>query len=477
MSENKIDANGISIQTYEEILNAIINGQTDIPGLKQIYGSDINVDSNSPDGQMINIFALSKKDMLDLIVQDYSSKDPDQAVGVALDAVSQLCGIYRKGGSYSETSVSITVDRELDLKGLDDPDAVPFTVSDNVGNVFYLMESVTVSVGTTALNFRAKNIGRVQIEANTITTAVTVILGVTAINNPSAPYQEGTDQETDADFRIRRQKSVGKPSQGYLQSLYAALLNIPGVSQVSIYENVTGSTDGDGIPSHSIWVIVLGGTDEEVAESIFSYRNAGCGMKGAEEVEVEMADGNTFTIKFDRPDEEDLYMEFTVTPIGGGAIDLDYLKEQLVALYEFGIYEPADVTTIATIVRSVNPNVVVSDAGVGIAVEHGNLATVSVGAAGTGYNVGNILTLVQAGASLGTVEVLTVDGGGEILTVAIDDVGQGYSVAAGLAVTGGDGTGATIDVDSVVNDFNSIKYPTTKKDRFILATSRITINT
>src|SRR5438309_2016807 len=104
---NQIDANGITIETYQEILNAIVNGTPTVPGLKQIYGQDINVDSNTPDGQLINIFTLSKQDILNLIVQDYTSKDPDQAVGIALDALSQLCGITRQGGSYTRVAVTV----------------------------------------------------------------------------------------------------------------------------------------------------------------------------------------------------------------------------------------------------------------------------------------------------------------------------------------------------------------------------------
>ena len=55
---NEINADGISIETIEETLDAIINGTIDVPGLKDIYGSDIITDSDTPDGQLINIYAL-----------------------------------------------------------------------------------------------------------------------------------------------------------------------------------------------------------------------------------------------------------------------------------------------------------------------------------------------------------------------------------------------------------------------------------
>jgi hypothetical protein len=79
------------------------------------------------------------------------------------------------------------------------------------------------------------------------------------------------------------------------------------------------------------------------------------------------------------------------------------------------------------------------------------LKTLALNAPGSGYHVGDILTIVHAGASGGTVTVLTVDGSGDItsLSPAITTPGTGYAIAAGCAVTGGYGTSATIDVSAI----------------------------
>lgn len=70
---------------------------------------------------------------------------------------------------------------------------------------------------------------------------------------------------------------------------------------------------------------------------------------------------------------------------------------------------------------------------------------------GTDYEVGDILTVVQDGASLGTVRVATVATGGAIatLTVPVGGAGTGYSVATGLSTTGGSGTGGKVDISAV----------------------------
>lgn len=357
---NKIDASGITIETFAEILDAIINGTLDVAGLKSIYGDDINVDSASPDGQQINIFALSKRDILELITDSYNSKDPDQAVGVALDAVSQLCGIVRKGGTYTYVAVDVTVDRAVNLVGLDESES-PFTISDGNGNNFYLLESVSLSAGSTSLNFRAAEVGSVQVLIHTLTTQVTIVLGVTAVDNSTVPYSNGQDQETDAQLRVRRQASVALPAQGMLSGLYAGLQALDGVAEVVIYENTENTVDGDGVPAHSIWVIVDGGTAADIGAVIYKYRNAGCGMKGDETVVITQVDGSSYEVYYTEAVDADLYLEFTATSKTGASIDTDSLKTSIVAALNLGIHEIADITSITAIIAGINPDLIITD--------------------------------------------------------------------------------------------------------------------
>jgi hypothetical protein len=75
------------------------------------------------------------------------------------------------------------------------------------------------------------------------------------------------------------------------------------------------------------------------------------------------------------------------------------------------------------------------------------LATVAVNAGGTGYAVNDILTVVQGGASGGTVKVTTVSGG-VVTGLSIQTLGSGYVNANGLTTTGGTGTGCTVNITS-----------------------------
>jgi hypothetical protein len=78
------------------------------------------------------------------------------------------------------------------------------------------------------------------------------------------------------------------------------------------------------------------------------------------------------------------------------------------------------------------------------------LATIAVDATeGTAYVVGDILTIVQAGASGGTVKVTAIGANGAATAVQLLTQGTGYSVATALVTTGGTGAGALIDVSAI----------------------------
>lgn len=73
------------------------------------------------------------------------------------------------------------------------------------------------------------------------------------------------------------------------------------------------------------------------------------------------------------------------------------------------------------------------------------------GAAGTNYVVGDVIAVVQSGASNGLLTVLTVGAGGAVtsLGTTVGSQGTGYAVATGLTTTGGSGTGLEIDITAI----------------------------
>lgn len=73
-----------------------------------------------------------------------------------------------------------------------------------------------------------------------------------------------------------------------------------------------------------------------------------------------------------------------------------------------------------------------------------DVASVTIGAAGTGYEVGDTITATGGGGSGFAATVTTVGGSGEITAVTISNGGGGYATAPTLAITSDAGTGATL---------------------------------
>lgn len=357
---DQIDANGLQTKTLTELRAELV------ADLQSIYGADINVDQNSPDGQQINIYAQGGVDLREVLTKINANFDPEQAVGVILDQRVAINGLTRNAGTYTFQDIEVTIDRALNLIGLDGeateltPDVAGlFIVKDDEGNEFYLLASQSeAGAGTYAYNFRSAAIGQVEVIPNTITTVVTITLGVTAVNNPSAANSIGDNEESDFELKIRRRESVALPALGYLDSIEAALNELSGVTVAIVYENDTNvDPDSDGIPSHSIWCIVEGGDPDEIADIIYRKKSTGSRMRGVQSVAIVRPNGTGITIKYDTPTSQDLYIQFTLT---GAAYTASDIKSQIVAGLFWDTGQSASGDVVTCFVKEINEDFIIT---------------------------------------------------------------------------------------------------------------------
>lgn len=359
---DSFDSDGLTTKNLTELREETVE---DFQG---IYGDDINVDQNSPDGQQINIWAQGGVDIREIVQQVNSGFDPDQAAGRILDQRVAINGIKRNGGTFTTTPIEIITDRAVNLVGLDSQsdELVPtvsdlYTIKDDAGTQYYLLSSVSIGgAGTQDLEFRAKDIGQVEIQLNTITTPVTVIAGITGINNPSGASNIGVDEESDSNLKIRRRGATSISSIANINGLQAALANLDGVTIALVRENTnTSPVDADGTPIHFIWAIVDGGDETEIAETIASRKTHGAGMRGAEQVDLEYSDGRPLPIFFDRPASQDLYIRFSLS-LPGGVVDNDSIKTSIVENLFWQVGDDAVGSKITSYVQSLNSNYVIT---------------------------------------------------------------------------------------------------------------------
>lgn len=359
---DQLDGTGLQVKNLSELISELTSD------LQSIYGPDINVDSNSPDGQQINIYCQKGVDTREVLQKVYNSFNPDLAEGRVLDQRVAINNIKRKEGSFTFQDIEITIDRALNLVGLDgdanelEPDIENlYTVKDDEGNEFYLLASQSeAGAGTYTYTFRAKELGAVETLPNTITTPVTIIAGVTNINNPSAASSVGINEETDIEVRIRRKSSTALNAIGPVDSLEAALNNLDLVTIAIVYENYTDSVDANGIPANTIWVIIEGGDPDDIGDIIYRKRTLGCGMKGTETSNILRPNGETFVALFDRPISQNLWIRFTVS-LPGGFIDTDALKALIVQNVKWEIGKNAKAGVITSYVQSLDEDYIIEN--------------------------------------------------------------------------------------------------------------------
>ena len=427
---NSLSASGLTVATQSE-LNALL-----ILGYQAIYGADIDTDPETPDGQQIGLTTQIALDLEDLLVQINNSFDPDNAIGVLLDQRCAINGVQRQAGSYSVTNITLINSQSVNLYGLDQSAQPVYTISDNAGNQWQLQTTqLGLSSGTHTLSFQAANPGAVQAIPNTITNFVTVVLGVTSVNNPTGLTTLGTNEESDFALRIRRQKSVSLSSQGYLAGLEAALLNIPGVTFALVDENNTGTTNGDGVPGHSIWVIVAGsGAAADIANAIYTKRNAGCGIynsgdSGAQSYVITQVDGSTFTVYWDDVIEIPLFIQFTAQSLNKiNPPNIAAIQSGLNALFIPGVSSEVNINQLATYVQAIDPNTLVTSAGFSLSAGGSYTNTLTPAAKNNQFQILSsdiiILSMILAGGT-GTNGIgYTFDANGNV-------TGTTLSVAAG----------------------------------------------
>lgn len=346
---NYISANGLTTQSLEEIRQDLTNQ------FQNIYGVEINLEQNSPDSQWINILAQEKKDTLDLITQIYNNVDVDAVIGLPQQILYKLNGLTIKAFTYSFCYVNVTVSKDVTLQGLDDDieseNGSGFTVSDSAGNNWILTETSELSTGTHLLNFRAEQLGNIEASANTINIMQTVLAGVVSVNNPDNNYITGGVGETTAEFRLRRNRTMAIASQGFDESIESQLLNVTNITQAKVYDNRTNETVDD-IPPHTVWVIVEGGTSEEIGRIIYNNIPPGIPMKGEQEALVEKSNGEIVTVNYDLPNAVNLYVDLKIKRFGDTIIDEQYIK-QVLSRTNFNIKESAESSNLTAIVKDI----------------------------------------------------------------------------------------------------------------------------
>jgi uncharacterized phage protein gp47/JayE len=319
----QITATGVSAPTYADILASLQ------ASYRLIYGADINLDPSTQDGQWLAVLAQGYNDCNSAIVACYNQFSPATAVGAGLSSVVKINGIAREAATNSTADLTIV--------GTAGTVITNGVVGDANENQWALPASVTIPAGgSIVVTATCQTAGAISAAAGTITNILNPTLGWQSATN-AANAVVGQAAETDSALRQRQSQSTSLPALTPMQAIVEAVENVTGVTAVVYDENDTGSTDANGVPAHTISLVVEGGDATAIATAIASKKAPGLPTYGTTTQTVVDSAGQSNTINFFRPTSERIVVAITIKTLAGFVTATEAQIQNALAAYVNGL--------------------------------------------------------------------------------------------------------------------------------------------
>lgn len=302
-----ISATGISAPPYSDILLSLQ------ASYMSIYGSDVDLDPDTQDGQWLAVLAKGYSDTNQTCVAVYNQFSPATAIGAGLSSVVKINNIQRLVSSNSSAVVTIVGQAGKTItNGL---------VGDNQnqGTQWALPASVTIppsgSINETAT---CTTSGAITAAVGTLSVILTPTTGWQTATN-AANAAPGAPVELDATLRQRQTSSTQLATVTVVGGMVGAIENLTGVTAVSVHENDTDAVDSAGAPANSICFSVLGGNAQSIVNIIGSRKTIGAatwggGTGATSGTYVDPNAGINYTINYNVPAEISIGGVITIAP-------------------------------------------------------------------------------------------------------------------------------------------------------------------
>ena len=261
------------------------------------FGANFDVSPESPDGQVIGIVSDEIASCWEQAQQVFNAYRPGAVEGVGLDNVCELTNTKRYVNKPSQATVYCdgTLGTLVPAGSL---------VSDG-SRKFRLDTDVTLPGDVTAI---ATEPGEYYIAADTIINILTPIAGWTSVTNPTIGTT-GIDYESDPELRARRDKTTAVNSATTAEAIYASLADLD-IDYIRVRDNDTYAAIGSQPPG-TIFVIVDGGTSNDIARRIYNAKTGGVPTHGNIEITINDSRGYPHLIKFSRPVRTPIFVKGT----------------------------------------------------------------------------------------------------------------------------------------------------------------------
>jgi uncharacterized phage protein gp47/JayE len=335
---------------------------------KAALGANLNTLATSPFGQVIAIMAEREFDIFEAMAAVYGSQFPSTASGASLDNVMGYTGARRLDAEKSTVLLTAmgtpttvlpagrvasvdgtpaarfeTLEEATIMAATAWADTTPYATGDRVTNSSRIYVCITagtsagsggptttdsdITDGTVHWRYIGEGDGLIDVEAEaetagatvanayTLTTIETAVSGWESVVN-LADAEVGTEEEADAEARVRREELLRSTGDATLDAIRADILSVEDVTECKVFENTSSVTDGDGVPGKAFEAVVRGGEESDIIAAIWASKPVGIETHGNVSGSVEDSQGTSHDVEFSRPTTVTIHtaIEVTVDP-------------------------------------------------------------------------------------------------------------------------------------------------------------------
>lgn len=338
-----ITATGVEAKRTEEI-------KTDLEdAFRSEIDPKINTSSASLAGQFIGILSSALAEVWELLQAAWSGQQIATAEGFALDNQVKLLGVSRIAASASSVVLTLNLDAGTTVPAgsrvqVDGDENIQFTTDEEVENTGGAAADFEVSATAT------EN-GPLRANAGTVTVIVDTVSGWNTVTNDN-DAEPGAFTESDAELRERYFVQLFQVGGSTPDAIRADVLALSGIQQATVFENVTSSVDANGLPPHSIEVVIFDGVvpvvdDDLIAQTIWNTKAAGIATYGDESGTATDGNGDSQTVYFSRTDVLEVWLEVDIEIRAADYPGADAVKAALVNFGDAQYVTGSDVISAA----------------------------------------------------------------------------------------------------------------------------------
>lgn len=347
-----LTADGFVPRTVNDIRDAMT------ASFRASQGTSLDLSDEDPLGQAFGIVSSEIAEAWEVLEDIYAARSRDSAAAEALDTIGFLTGLERPAARSSRVTLYLTGTNTTVIA------AGSRASTTSTGKAFATTEGATLATATSWATGTTYAVGDVRTNATRIYYCITAGLSasaptttadditdgtvhwryvgegaaydtaaaesvdtgpivalsgdITTITTPVGGWSSvknlldadlGADEASDEEYRLLQEIDLAAAGASTADAIRQAVLEVEDVTSVTVFVNDLDTTDGDGMPPHSVEVMVQGGADQDIFDTVGANAAGGIKTHGTEAGTWTDSEGNEHDVEFSRPDEVEIYVD------------------------------------------------------------------------------------------------------------------------------------------------------------------------